>query len=129
MLVAGITTFEWKSYGDNIVQNYPFNIDYDGKSMVMTTFDANWQDGKRGDSTEQVWERKVDIQEWITLIVAIKLSRDPAKGYIELYCNGKKQTFSNGAKATALDQGWSETVCVVTHAHSHCCVWIMSPVD
>ena len=128
-MLAGITTFQWKSYGNNIVQNYPFNIDYDGKSMVMTTFDANWQDGKRGDSTTQVWERKVDIQEWVTLIVAIKLSRDPTKGYIELYCNGKKQTFSSGAHAHALDQGRSEAVCVECHVHAICCVWTISPLD
>ena len=93
---AGITTFQWKSYGKGNSQNYPFNIDYDGKSMVLTTFDANWQDGRRSERIEQVWERKVDIQEWVTLIVVIKLSRDPSKGYIELHCNGKKQTFSNG---------------------------------
>ena len=109
---AGITTFQWKSYGKGNNQNYPFNIDYDGKSMVMTTFDANWQDGKRSERIEQVWERKVDIQEWVTLIIVIKLSRNPTKGYIELHCNGKKQTFSNGAHTLAEAEGRFEAACL-----------------
>lgn len=94
---AGITTFQWKSYGKGNQQNYPFNIDYDGRSMVMTTFDAFWQQGQRAQRVTQVWERRVGIQEWAKIVVVIKVSRDPNKGYIELYFNDEKQTFANGA--------------------------------
>lgn len=51
---AGVTVFQWKSYGEGITQNYPFNIDYDGETLVMTTFAPGWEQGERATKVQQV---------------------------------------------------------------------------
>ena len=48
---AGITIFQWKSYGD-FEQNYPFNMGYDGEQLSLTKFDANWQDDRKNRITQ-----------------------------------------------------------------------------
>ena len=52
-MAAGVTVFQWKSYGEGITQNYPFNIDYDGATLVMTTFAPGWEDGERATRVTQ----------------------------------------------------------------------------
>ena len=48
---AGITIFQWKSYGD-FEQNYPFNMGYDGEQLSLTKFDPNWQDDRKNRITQ-----------------------------------------------------------------------------
>ena len=52
-VATGVTVFQWKSYGEGITQNYPFNIDYDGATLVMTTFAPGWEKGERASRVTQ----------------------------------------------------------------------------
>ena len=84
----GIAIFQNKSESPHS-QNYPFNLGYDGKTVSMNTYVAG--EGSQKSRDKQVWEKAVNENEWITIVMGIKFSKDANLGYIELWLNGIKQ--------------------------------------
>ncbi len=88
-------TFQWKSYPTlESTQNYPMHIKYDGRDLAFWTYDADWQKTRKG--INMIWKKPVPRNKWFTLILVLKISRDPKVGYLEFYFDGEQQTFSNG---------------------------------
>jgi endo-chitodextinase len=70
-------------------QNYPFNLDYNGKMLSMNAFTQG--EGSQKSRAKKIWEKPVKENEWVTIVMGIKFSRDADIGHIELWFNGEKQ--------------------------------------
>ncbi len=105
-LTNGMSIFQWKSAaaggGRPNLQNYPFSMGYDGQRVTLAAqgpgpSDAWWtapgQTITRLRTT--LWSQDVSPGSWATFVVHVRVSRDPDKGFIELWHNGSKQQFSN----------------------------------
>jgi hypothetical protein len=81
--------FQWKAYGTNIQQNFPmiiktmrgqFALEQYNPGMVMT----------------RLWTTPLVTDTRHSFVVAIKVSADIQAGYLELWFDGRQQTFSTG---------------------------------
>lgn len=70
-------------------QNYPFNLDYDGKELSMNRFLPG--EGSQKSRGKTIWTKAVKEDEWVSIVMGIGFSRNLNKGYVELWCNGEKQ--------------------------------------
>ncbi len=91
--------FQWKSYEDpknpdTFTQNYPFNMEYDGRTLSLTKFGAHWTRNRK--RIVPLWRHPVKIGEWVDIVLAVKVSTDEKVGYLELTFNGELQTLSTG---------------------------------
>jgi Polysaccharide lyase len=84
----GFAVFQNKSESPHS-QNYPFNLDYNGKTLSMNTYTQG--EGSQKSRGKKVWEKAVKENEWVTIVMGIKFSRDANIGHIELWINGEKQ--------------------------------------
>ncbi len=94
--------WQWKSSGKSSTwtQNYPLSMSYDGKKLKLIatgpdypTWNANDINIKKRQST--IWEQDVKTNKWVHIIIGIKISKDPKKGYVEFWFDGKKQILKN----------------------------------
>lgn len=82
-------TFQWKSYGDH-TQNWP---------MVLKVVDGEYLMLQRqpGNEIHEPWSSSVPPDDWNHFVLAIHVSSELDGGWIELWSNGTKQTFTNGS--------------------------------
>ncbi|HET9571680.1 MAG TPA: DUF4998 domain-containing protein [Bacteroidales bacterium] len=84
--------FQWKAYGDSMLQNYP---------IVLKTKDGLFQleqynPGVSGNVLTSVWSTPIVVNAWQSVVLRISVSKDVEKGFIEFWYNGVKQTLKNG---------------------------------
>ena len=95
-LNQGIAVFQWKSAGSPNTQNYPLNFYYDGSTLSLNAYGPKQRDGGSINQWRtRLWSRTLNENQWITIVLGIKVSSDPRQGYVELWINGSKQTLSN----------------------------------
>ncbi|MCK8678021.1 heparin lyase I family protein [Streptomyces lichenis] len=81
--------WQWKSY-PNAQQNYPLLMTV-GKGKVNLVYAGPGQDWK------YIWSKPVTAFDWNRVAIGIHTSSSASSGWVELYYNGAKQTFSNGS--------------------------------
>ena len=95
-LSNGMAVFQWKSTGSPNLQNYPFNLDYNGSELTLNAYGPKqYNGGSINQWRTRLWSRSVRENQWVTIVIGVHVSTDPNKGYIELWVNGSKQTLSN----------------------------------
>lgn len=103
----GCAVFQWKSEGgDDVMQNYPFNLTYGNGMLSLNAYGPGDSPGwwlKQGETIgrkkNNLWKKPVPQNEWQSIIFGIKVSSytgtDTTKlGHIEYWLNGVKQTFN-----------------------------------
>jgi hypothetical protein len=82
--------FQWKSYGHHI-QNFPVVLKMRGGKFTML------QRQPRG-QTFYPWAKAISAGSWNQIVLGIHTSDALTGGWVELYFNGQRQTFSNGGQ-------------------------------
>jgi len=83
--------FQWKSYGDGHIQNYPVVLKMiDGRMTLMQR--------QPGGVNTFLWSRPIAANGWNHYAMALKLSNELTGGYIEFWFNGVRQTFTTGSQ-------------------------------
>jgi hypothetical protein len=81
--------FQWKSYGDHI-QNWPVVLKMvGGRATVIQR--------QPGNQVYTIWSAPVSANQWNHYAIGLHLSDATKGGWVELYFNGKQQTFSDGS--------------------------------
>lgn len=81
--------FQWKSYGDH-TQNWPIVLKVvDGAYLMLQR--------QPGNEVHEPWSSTASPTEWNHFVLAIHVSSELTGGWIELWLNGTKQTFTNGS--------------------------------
>ncbi|MFD5875921.1 hypothetical protein [Streptomyces sp. NPDC060322] len=80
--------WQWKSY-PNATQNYPLLMTV-GDGLVRLIHVGPGEDWKT------IWSEPVEAFAWNRVAVGIHTSASAATGWVELYYNGVRQTFSDG---------------------------------
>lgn len=104
-----VTVFQWKTdQGGDLStnkQNYPFNLEYDGRELKLNAYgpaEPNWN--RPGSITKRrttLWTGEVEENEWVTFVFRVRVNRDfnsasgRYEGFIEFWFNGVKQTLMN----------------------------------
>ncbi|WP_316835353.1 heparin lyase I family protein [Pedobacter nutrimenti] len=84
--------FQWKSYPtDGALQNHPIMLRTKNGALELQHFDDNHV-------ATVPWSTTLSTNTWLTFVIGMKVSRNPAVGYIEFWYNGVKQTLSNNAQ-------------------------------
>jgi hypothetical protein len=60
------------------------------------------------------WSVPLQRERWLDFVVGVKWSRDPRVGYVELWFNGERQTFSNGEERLGMATIKKDQQAVVT---------------
>ncbi|MFE7117524.1 heparin lyase I family protein [Streptomyces sp. NPDC057654] len=63
------------------------------------TVDLEYCDPKL--KTTQLWHTGLKLDEWNDFVVGIRISKDPAKGWVELWHDGKRQQLAGGGQRRA----------------------------
>ncbi len=92
----GFAVFQNKSESPHS-QNYPFNLDYNGKTLSLNAYTQG--EGSQKSRGKKVWEKPIKENEWVTIVMGVKFSRDAGVGHIELWLNGEKQVLHGQDKA------------------------------
>ena len=84
--------FQWKSYPtEGSLQNHPLMLRTKSGNLELQHFDD--------DHVATVpWSTALSTSAWLKFVIRMKVSRNPAVGYIEFWYNGVKQTFTNGSQ-------------------------------
>ncbi|WBB62444.1 hypothetical protein O7599_07905 [Streptomyces sp. WMMC500] len=85
--------FQWKSYG-NHQQNWPVVLKMVGGRLTMIQ-------RQPGGTVHTIWSRSVSANTWNHIVVGLHLSDQTRGGWVELWINGAKQTFSDGTQRWA----------------------------
>ncbi|RDV27369.1 hypothetical protein DXV75_04870 [Alteromonas aestuariivivens] len=89
-----ITVFQWKSASPHD-QNYPLNMEYDG-DLTLNAFGPDYEGRKNQFARRSVlWRKAVPQNEWVSLVVRIKVDKDDFGGLVEFWFNGEKQPLDN----------------------------------
>lgn len=84
--------FQWKSYPTaGSLQNHPLMLRTKSGNLELQHFDDNHV-------ATVPWSTPLSVNTWLKFVIRMKVSRDPAIGYIEFWYNGVKQTLSNGSQ-------------------------------
>ena len=131
-LNAGLIVFQWKSIGRNL-QDYPFKVQYDGSNLSMSCTGPKYNGGVDTGSvsgfTTTIWQHPLSAAaaatNWCGLVYHVKISPNPAVGFIEVYYNGQLQTLMNSNPDTA------STGVILTNNNTRamCCTWDISGND
>jgi hypothetical protein len=95
--------FQWKSYPRG-KQNWPVILKHMGGTFTLLYHNPNYV-------SEYPWKGPTVTNQWISIVVGLKVSRDPKVGYIEYWHNGQQVTFGNGTTrypARTLDDGYND---------------------
>lgn len=90
---SGFAVFQWKSTNTHS-QNYPFIFGYSGNSVSMSAYDAGT--GSQSSRQEKLCSKFVGEGNWVSIVVAVKVSRNENIGYLECWYDGVKQTMPGG---------------------------------
>lgn len=83
--------FQWKAYGSNMLQNFPIVLKHlSGKLQVMYN-DPSYK-------SHYIWSTTAVANQWISIVIRMKVSRSASTGFIEFWYNGSKKTFTNGSQ-------------------------------
>ncbi|MDU0352555.1 heparin lyase I family protein [Paraglaciecola aquimarina] len=89
-----VTVFQWKSASPHN-QNYPLNLEYDGE-LTLNAWGADFVGDKSYSSRRTVlWRKTVPQNEWISLVIRIKVSKAEHGGLVQFWFNGKQQELAN----------------------------------
>ncbi|MBZ4190440.1 heparin lyase I family protein [Niabella beijingensis] len=83
--------FQWKSYPTGTTANHPIMLRTKSGNLELQYFDINHV-------AAVPWSVSLSTATWQKFVLRMKLSYSAATGYIELWYNGIKQTFSNGSQ-------------------------------
>lgn len=84
--------FQWKSYPTaGSLQNHPLMLRTKSGKLELQHFDDSHV-------ATVPWSIDLPVNTWIKFVIRMKVSRNPAAGYIEFWYNGQKQTLSNGSQ-------------------------------
>lgn len=85
--------FQWKSYGTHI-QNFPVVLKMiDGRMHMLQRQPEN--------QTSLIWSIPFSANTWYHITIALHLSDELLGGWVEIWFNGVKQTFTNGTQRYA----------------------------
>jgi hypothetical protein len=70
---------------------------WDGSKLWVTKYNANWQ-ATRAAGIARIWEKRVGVGKWVSIVLAVRVSRNGNAGYVEIYFNGAKQKLMTGAR-------------------------------
>jgi MYXO-CTERM domain-containing protein len=94
--------FQMKGYPPPALQsNHPVVFATEQNNLVLINYDLQ-------DQRHTIWQSPIARNTWMTIVLRMKMSRDPAVGFIEFWFNGAKQKFSNGSErisANTFDAG------------------------
>jgi hypothetical protein len=84
--------FQWKAYGNNMLQNFPivFSTTTNGNLHLM-----HYAPGGAG---TEVWKTTLKINTWNRFVLRLKISRDGNIGFIEFWYNGEKQNLTGNSQ-------------------------------
>ena len=98
----GMAVWQWKTEpGKNRAdtQNYPLSLSYNGSNLTLFAFGPGFPDWTEGvtitNRRTQIWTRNVRPNQWVSIVIGLKLSRNRNNGYVEVWFNGQKQTLTN----------------------------------
>jgi hypothetical protein len=83
--------FQWKSYPTSTTANHPLMLRTNNGNLELQYFDINHV-------ASVPWSIPLSVSTWQSFVLRIKLSSSATDGYIELWYNGVKQTFSNNSQ-------------------------------
>lgn len=89
-----ITVFQWKSASPHN-QNYPLNLEYDG-DLTLNAWGADYVGDQSYSSRRTVlWRKPVLQNEWVSIVVRIKVNKDDHGGLVQFWFNGEQQELAN----------------------------------
>ncbi|ANH79992.1 hypothetical protein A8C56_02480 [Niabella ginsenosidivorans] len=83
--------FQWKSYPTGTAANHPIMLRTRSGNLELQYFDSSHV-------AYVPWSIPLSTSTWQQFVLRMNLSYSAATGYIELWYNGVKQTFSNGSQ-------------------------------
>ncbi|WP_419701134.1 heparin lyase I family protein [Mucilaginibacter sp. NFX135] len=83
--------FQWKSYPTSTTANHPLMLRTNNGNLELQYFDINHV-------ASVPWSIPLAVSTWQSFVLRIKLSDSATDGYIELWYNGVKQTFTNSSQ-------------------------------
>lgn len=83
--------FQWKSYPTGTTANHPIMLHTQNGNLDLQYFDINHV-------ASVPWSIPLSTGTWQKFVLRMNLSYSATTGYIELWYNGVKQTFSNGSQ-------------------------------
>jgi hypothetical protein len=91
--------FQWKAYDKPgsttpLQQNFPIILSTYQNNVALAYYAP-------GEVRHQIWSTPLVAGEWYTFVLGIKVSTDPAVGYIEFWYNGQQQTLAGSLKYPA----------------------------
>lgn len=92
-----VTVFQWKSAGSGMMQNYPFNMEWNPKTKeyCLNLYGPTTTGQSQSSRKATVWKSTLNENQWVTIVIGFKFSTDPGDGWVSLWKNGSKQTLSN----------------------------------
>ena len=96
--------FQMKGYptaGKPLHANHPVVWATEHDRLVLINYDL-------GDKRHDVWSSPISRTEWVSIVMHMKMSDDPAVGFIELWWNGARQKLASGSErypANTFDAG------------------------
>ena len=89
-----VTVFQWKSASPHN-QNYPLNLEYDGE-LTLNAWGPNYVENKGYHKRRTVlWRKAVPQNEWVSIVIRIKVNKDDFGGLVQFWFNGEQQTLDN----------------------------------
>lgn len=85
--------FQWKAYGSPMLQNYPVVIKPINGNLILMISAIKASGGYTG---RTLWQTPTVTDNWISIVLRMKFSKDSTIGFLEYWYNGVKQNFSNG---------------------------------
>jgi hypothetical protein len=83
-----------------IVGSYGFAPPYEGGApgslVVRAPYDELMLTRDESYNRDEIWRTPLRKGKWMDFVFHVKFSRDPNVGFVELWVNGHRQTFSNG---------------------------------
>jgi hypothetical protein len=113
MRMTGI--FQFKSYPPGNGANYPLLLRPNEGSLILESYDANKH-------ATTAWSVPLETDKWFSVVIGIMESKDPAKGWIEVWYNGVPQPLKSGSTrmpARTLDGGYTDPKWGVYHAFNN----------
>ena len=89
-----VTVFQWKSASPHN-QNYPLNMEYDGE-LTLNAWGPNYVENKGYHKRRTVlWRKAVPQNEWVSIVIRIKVDKDDFGGLVQFWFNGEQQILGN----------------------------------
>jgi hypothetical protein len=107
--------FQFKSYPPGNAADYPLLLRPMDGNLVLESYDANKH-------STQAWAKPLITGKWFSVVLAIKESKDPAQGYIELWIDGVPQVLHGGSTRMAcrtLDGAYTDPKWGVYHTYDN----------